>query len=73
MLEAIAALHDTLPQPGPLSLEREANEMAGVVRSADVRRAPTPEWLLRVGLNTLDLVDGSTALVAEGLEVRPAR
>jgi hypothetical protein len=72
ILEAIAALHDSLPQPGPLSVEKDAAALAAAEekppRPAEVKKAPTPEWLLKAGLATLTQTDGSTVLVAEGLD-----
>ena len=67
-LEAIAALHDALPQPGPLSVERDPAEVEKAATARDVKKAPTPEWLLRVGLSTLGQSEGSYLLVAEGLD-----
>ena len=72
ILEAIAALHDSLPQPGPLSVEKDAAATAAAEakppRPGEVKKAPTPQWLLKVGLETLTQVDGATVLVAEGLD-----
>lgn len=37
-LEAIAALHDALPQPGPLSVERDPAEVEKAATARDVKR-----------------------------------
>ena len=68
ILQAIAALHDNTPRPGPLTEEVTAEEAASTAKKADLKPAPTARWLLAAGLATLNEKDGATLLVAEGLD-----
>ena len=68
ILQAIAALHDNTPRPGPLTEEVTAEEAASTAKKADLKPAPTATWLLAAGLATLNEKDGATLLVAEGLD-----